>query len=150
MFLDVSSLQDCGMQLTDEPDKRCYPLGQILLCHGCHVGRINDGNSQGSGSPTSNHRELPSPEKADFMYENLYEELPPPPPYHTVAQSDYQNINHKPTQSAPVYNYGPNPNKGMLSSSSSSSSTQGSQLKYSNMNKSSPPVVEDKYQITDL
>ena len=29
--------QDCGLQLTDEPDKRCYPLGERLLCHTCHI-----------------------------------------------------------------------------------------------------------------
>lgn len=29
--------QDCGLQLTDEPDKRCYPLGDRLLCHTCHI-----------------------------------------------------------------------------------------------------------------
>lgn len=33
--------QDCGMQLTDEPDKRCYPLEGRLLCRACHVVRIS-------------------------------------------------------------------------------------------------------------
>ena len=32
--------QDCGVQLTDEPDKRCYPLQEHLLCHSCHIQRI--------------------------------------------------------------------------------------------------------------
>jgi hypothetical protein len=32
--------QDCGVQLTDEPDKRCYPLEDHLLCHSCHIQRI--------------------------------------------------------------------------------------------------------------
>ena len=36
-----SLLQDCGMQLTDEPDKRCYPYQDILLCRNCHILRLN-------------------------------------------------------------------------------------------------------------
>ncbi|XP_014680862.1 PREDICTED: LIM domain-containing protein jub-like [Priapulus caudatus] len=38
--VDCYQCQDCGMQLTDEPDKRCYPLGDHLLCHDCHINRI--------------------------------------------------------------------------------------------------------------
>lgn len=29
------------LQLTDEPDKRCYPLGDHLLCHTCHIARLS-------------------------------------------------------------------------------------------------------------
>lgn len=25
------------MQLTDEPEKRCYPLGDRLFCRNCHI-----------------------------------------------------------------------------------------------------------------
>ena len=32
MFLN---LQGCGMQLTDEPEKRCYPLNNRLFCYTC-------------------------------------------------------------------------------------------------------------------
>jgi len=35
-------VKDCGMQLTDEPDKRCYPLHGVLLCQCCHLQRLND------------------------------------------------------------------------------------------------------------
>ncbi|KAG8177233.1 hypothetical protein JTE90_016064 [Oedothorax gibbosus] len=31
---------DCGLQLTDEPDKRCYPLDGQLLCRDCHINRL--------------------------------------------------------------------------------------------------------------
>lgn len=30
------------MQLTDEPDKRCYPLDSHLLCRSCHVSHLNE------------------------------------------------------------------------------------------------------------
>ena len=32
----------CDMQLTDEPDKRCYPLGEHLLCRGCHLAKLDE------------------------------------------------------------------------------------------------------------
>jgi len=35
-------VKDCRMQLTDEPDKRCYPLHGALLCQHCHLRRLND------------------------------------------------------------------------------------------------------------
>ncbi|PVD20459.1 hypothetical protein C0Q70_18615 [Pomacea canaliculata] len=35
--VDCYHCEDCGLQLTDEPDKRCYPLGERLLCHTCHI-----------------------------------------------------------------------------------------------------------------
>ncbi|KAL0274393.1 UNVERIFIED_CONTAM: hypothetical protein PYX00_006833 [Menopon gallinae] len=39
--VDCYICEDCGMQLTDEPDKRCYPLEGRLLCRACHVVRIS-------------------------------------------------------------------------------------------------------------
>ncbi|XP_044751559.1 LIM domain-containing protein jub isoform X2 [Coccinella septempunctata] len=38
--VDCYVCEECGMQLTDEPDKRCYPLGDRLLCRNCHVRRL--------------------------------------------------------------------------------------------------------------
>ncbi|KAI5632605.1 LIM domain-containing protein [Phthorimaea operculella] len=43
----------CGMQLTDEPDKRCYPLAGKLMCRACHLATI--GAATGPGLPPAPH-----------------------------------------------------------------------------------------------
>ncbi|CAH2067170.1 unnamed protein product, partial [Iphiclides podalirius] len=43
----------CGMQLTDEPDKRCYPLAGKLMCRACHLATI--GAATGPGMPPAPH-----------------------------------------------------------------------------------------------
>ena len=40
--VDCYSCYDCGMQLTDEIGKRCYPLNNTLLCYNCHVKRLKN------------------------------------------------------------------------------------------------------------
>lgn len=39
--VDCYHCEDCGLQLTDEPDKRCYPLEDHLFCHTCHINRLH-------------------------------------------------------------------------------------------------------------
>nr|XP_022903175.1 LIM domain-containing protein jub-like isoform X1 [Onthophagus taurus] len=38
--VDCYICEECGMQLTDEPDKRCYPLEGRLMCRSCHINRL--------------------------------------------------------------------------------------------------------------
>ncbi|KAK9873003.1 hypothetical protein WA026_020348 [Henosepilachna vigintioctopunctata] len=38
--VDCYICEECGMQLTDEPDKRCYPLADRLMCRNCHIRRL--------------------------------------------------------------------------------------------------------------
>ncbi|BFZ13110.1 hypothetical protein BsWGS_16149 [Bradybaena similaris] len=38
--VDCFHCEDCGLQLTDEADKRCYPLEGHLFCHTCHIARL--------------------------------------------------------------------------------------------------------------
>ena len=38
--LECYCCEDCGTQLSDEPDKRCYPLARSLLCYSCHFKRL--------------------------------------------------------------------------------------------------------------
>lgn len=44
--VDCYICEDCGIQLTDEPDKRCYPLEGCLLCRSCHLTRISNNPSE--------------------------------------------------------------------------------------------------------
>jgi len=38
--VDCYVCEVCEMQLTDEPDKRCYPLSEHLLCRTCHLNKL--------------------------------------------------------------------------------------------------------------
>jgi len=47
--------------LTDEPDKRCYPLLDHLLCLNCHLQRIKSSRTCAASNETSSDKELTSP-----------------------------------------------------------------------------------------
>lgn len=51
--VDCYTCESCNMQLTDEPDKRCYPLEGHLLCRNCHLQRINSHNRIIEPAPVS-------------------------------------------------------------------------------------------------
>lgn len=50
--VDCYVCEGCGMQLTDEPDKRCYPMHGRLLCYTCAC-RIKSSPHLGTYSPNS-------------------------------------------------------------------------------------------------
>ncbi|XP_031622786.1 LIM domain-containing protein jub [Contarinia nasturtii] len=39
--VDCYACEDCGMQLTDEPESKCYPFEGRLMCRTCHLQRIS-------------------------------------------------------------------------------------------------------------
>ncbi|VDK75042.1 unnamed protein product [Litomosoides sigmodontis] len=41
--IECYTCKGCGMQLTDEPEKRCYPLNDQLLCKHCHIHWVRTG-----------------------------------------------------------------------------------------------------------
>ncbi|KAG5670294.1 hypothetical protein PVAND_000570 [Polypedilum vanderplanki] len=57
--IDCYVCESCNMQLTDEPDKRCYPLDSHLLCRNCHLERI------------SVHNRMTEPASASISYQFL-------------------------------------------------------------------------------
>ncbi|XP_067640234.1 LIM domain-containing protein jub-like [Eurosta solidaginis] len=59
--VDCYICEECGMQLTDEPDKRCYPLDGRLLCRSCHLQRL----AMQQSSPHVRHQE---PVCASYQY----------------------------------------------------------------------------------
>ena len=46
--VDCYACQDCGIQLTDETGKRCYPLNTILLFYNCHIKRVKNDSYHGT------------------------------------------------------------------------------------------------------
>lgn len=54
--VDCYHCEECNLQLTDEPNQRCYPLEGRLLCYGCHMNKLTVLYSSSSSSPASpNH-----------------------------------------------------------------------------------------------
>ena len=104
--------RDCGTQLTDENEKRCYPLDNCLLCLTCHLGRLgSNGSSSATQKPPKHSNgalnasyasngyadQSLNESKSSFTYPNTNHHhnqggAPPPPPpppsyYHQSKQS---------------------------------------------------------------
>ncbi len=86
------ALQDCGMQLTDEPDKRCYPLEGTLLCHTCHLRRLGISPDEGVRLPAPTHDEV-YPSLHNNRHNSHYppQQFPSPAPSNSSQQSGYSN-----------------------------------------------------------
>jgi LIM domain-containing protein len=53
--VDCYHCQDCGMQLTDELDKRCHPFNDRLLCRSCHTRHLSKATDRQRTGTTSTH-----------------------------------------------------------------------------------------------
>ena len=100
--------QDCNIQLTDEPDKRCYPLGETLLCQVCHLRRLNlhkddknvsprDSGGGGIGGPDSSDGSMNSP--SSFTASPLT-----PSTSQNALYSSKSSVNSQNTQYSQQYN----------------------------------------------
>lgn len=64
--VDCYICEECGMQLTDEPDKRCYPYEGRLMCRSCHIQKITLHDMQHGG--VGGGRIVVEPVSATYQY----------------------------------------------------------------------------------
>ncbi|KAL1399471.1 hypothetical protein pipiens_008185 [Culex pipiens pipiens] len=64
--VDCYICEECGMQLTDEPDKRCYPYEGRLMCRSCHIQKITLHEMQHGG--VGGGRIVVEPVSATYQY----------------------------------------------------------------------------------
>ncbi|XP_070574738.1 Wilms tumor protein 1-interacting protein homolog isoform X2 [Ptychodera flava] len=84
--------EECGIELTDEPEKWCYPFEDHLLCHACHISKLQE-LQQPYSSPQPEpyyHQLQPSfPNQSSPKHGPRYGQSPvtSPLPHHSIPKS---------------------------------------------------------------
>lgn len=75
--VDCYICEECGMQLTDEPDKRCYPFEGRLMCRSCHIQKMQPHHMVVAEPVSASYQYLGWRGGGEFSAEDIiYSEIP--------------------------------------------------------------------------